>query len=67
MLVVGHHGGKGTATLELLTQTHPEVALISVSQDNPYGHPAEDVLERLNLFDCKILTTAQNGTLVIRG
>ena len=67
VLVVGHHGGKGTATLELLTQTHPEVALISVSQDNPYGHPAEDVLERLNLFDCKILTTAQNGTLVIRG
>lgn len=67
VLVVGHHGSKGTATLELLTQTHPEVALISVSQDNPYGHPAEDVLERLHLFDCKIMTTAQNGTLVIRG
>ena len=67
VLIVGHHGAKGTASLELLTQTHPEVALISVGSDNPYGHPAEDVLERLELFDCEILTTAQNGTLTIRG
>jgi competence protein ComEC len=67
VLIVGHHGAKGTASLELLTQTHPEVALISVGSDNPYGHPAEDVLERLELFDCEILTTAQNGMLTIRG
>ena len=67
VLVVGHHGAKGVATLELLSETHPEIALISVSRDNLYGHPAEDVLERLALFDCAVLSTAQEGTIMIRG
>ena len=67
VLVVGHHGAKGVASLELLTQTYPEVALISVSEDNLYGHPAQDVLERLVLFDCTVLCTSQEGTITIRG
>lgn len=67
VLVVGHHGAKGVASLELLTETHPETALISVSKDNLYGHPAQDVLERLDLFGCTVLCTDQEGTITIRG
>lgn len=67
VLVVGHHGAKGVASLELLTKTRPELALISVGQDNLYGHPVEDVLERLALFECTVLCTDHEGTIVIRG
>lgn len=67
VLVVGHHGAKGTASLQLLSATDPEVALISLSEDNPYGHPAEDVKERLALFGIQVLRTDHNGTILIRG
>lgn len=67
VLVVGHHGAKGTASLPLLSVTDPEIALISLSEDNPYGHPAEDVKERLALFGIEVLRTDQNGTILIRG
>ena len=67
VLVVGHHGAKGAASLPLLSQTKPEVALISLSEGNPYGHPAEDVRERLALFNVQILRTDQHGTILIRG
>ena len=42
-------------------------AKISLSEDNPYGHPAEDVKERLALFGIEVLRTDQNGTILIRG
>ena len=67
VLVVGHHGAKGVASFDLLSKTRPEIALVSVSSDNIYGHPAQDVLERLQLFGCKTLCTSQEGTLTIRG
>lgn len=67
VLVVGHHGAKGSACLELLTQTMPEAAVISVGRDNTYGHPSSDVLERLALFGCDVLRTDLQGTITIRG
>ena len=67
VLVVGHHGAKDAASFELLRTVRPETAVISVGASNPYGHPAEEVLERLELFGCNILRTDQNGTIVIRG
>jgi competence protein ComEC len=67
VLVVGHHGAKGVASFELLSKTRPEIALVSVSSDNIYGHPAQDVLERLDLFGCRTLCTSKEGTLTIRG
>lgn len=67
VLVVGHHGAKDAASFELLRTVRPETAVISVGASNPYGHPTEEVLERLELFGCNILRTDQNGTIIIRG
>lgn len=67
VLVVGHHGAKGSACLELLAQTLPETAIISTGRDNMYGHPAAEVLERLTLFGCEVLRTDLQGTVMIRG
>ena len=67
VLIAGHHGARTSTSLELLKQTSPEVAVISVGADNRYGHPTAEVLERLELFGCKILRTDLDGTIILRG
>lgn len=67
VLVVGHHGAKTTASLDLLQATTPDIAVISVGATNNYGHPAQEVLDRLKLFGCNIFRTDQMGTVIIKG
>ncbi len=67
ILVAGHHGSKNSTSDELLEALQPETVLISVGRSNSYGHPAEETLEKLRAFGCRILTTAENGTITIRG
>ena len=66
VLVVGHHGSKYSTSEELLALTSPEVAVISVEADNRYGHPAQEVLDRLEAAGCTILRTDEDGTIIIR-
>ena len=67
VLVVGHHGGKNSTGLELLHAIQPKTAIISVGKENRYGHPADEVLERLELFGCSVLRTDIHGAITIRG
>ena len=66
-LVIGHHGSAYATGLPLLQKTKPETAIISVGDNNAYGHPSADALERLNFFGCRILRTDRHGTIIIRG
>jgi len=66
VLVVGHHGARTSTSEELLAATQPKYAIISVGQDNSYGHPAHSVLERLRKYNCKILRTDLYGTILFR-
>ena len=67
VLVVGHHGASGS-TSELLLQTlQPQLAVISVGADNPYGHPSAQVLERLKEHGCEVRRTDIEGTIVLVG
>ena len=67
VLVVGHHGSKTSTCIELLHTTRPEIAVISVGDDNRYGHPANQVLQRLERYGCRILRTDEDGDVIIRG
>ena len=66
ILVAGHHGAADSASEELLNAVRPETVLISVAQDNIYGHPAASLLQRLESFGCAVFRTDQNGTIIIR-
>jgi beta-lactamase superfamily II metal-dependent hydrolase len=47
ILKAGHHGSNSSSTQEFLDLVKPKVALIGVGENNKYGHPGEEVLERL--------------------
>lgn len=66
LLVAGHHGAPGSTTIPLISKTQPKAVAISVGEDNAYGHPSGDVLERLELFGCNIFRTDEDGTLIFR-
>ena len=66
-LVVGHHGAAASTGEMLLQKTKPKVALISVGEDNRYGHPSQAVIDRLVTYGCQIRRTDLEGTIILRG
>ena len=66
ILVAGHHGAADSTSQELLSAVTPELVLISVGEDNRYGHPAPQLLARLEQSGCQIARTDINGTIIIR-
>ncbi|AZR73683.1 hypothetical protein BBF96_09970 [Anoxybacter fermentans] len=65
ILKVGHHGSKSSTGDMFLTCVSPEVAVIQVGANNNYGHPTDEVLERLNWKDIKIYRNDLHGTIVV--
>ncbi len=64
LLIVGHHGAKSSTSPELLRAVKPETAAISTGR-NSYGHPAPEVLERLEEAECEIYRTDQLGNITV--
>lgn len=65
ILKVGHHGSKKALSAEVLQCLDPQVALISVGAQNRYGHPADETLEALQVQDCRILRSDEQGTILL--
>lgn len=64
VLKVAHHGSKYSTSSDLLAKAKPELAVISVGK-NSYGHPAKDLLDRLNQIQAKILRTDELGEIKV--
>ena len=65
ILVAGHHGSSQSTNFDLLSKTMPGTVVISCS--DKYGHPAEALLKRLEMFGCNVRRTDLEGTIVFRG
>ena len=64
-LVVGHHGSASSTGDALLNHICPQSAIISCGY-NRYGHPSEEVLNRLVKKNVIIYRTDQMGTIEIK-
>ena len=66
ILKVAHHGSSSSSIPAFLDKVRPEIALISCGADNPYGHPHEETLAKLDNLDIEIFRTDQDGNVTIR-
>ncbi len=66
ILKVGHHGSKTSSTQNFLDLVNPKIALIGVGKDNTFGHPNDEVIERLLKMKCKVYRTDKNGEISIK-
>ena len=64
LLMVGHHGSAGSTDPALLDRLRPELAIISVGH-NSYGHPAQEVLDRLAETGAQVWRTDQSGSITV--
>ena len=67
VLKVSHHGAVDASCTEFLSLINPKNAVISVGNENFYGHPASETLERLN-FLCPnhiLYRTDMLGTITV--
>jgi competence protein ComEC len=66
VLKVGHHGSHTSSTQAFLDAVRPVFAIISVGQDNSYGHPHADVIDRLLDHNAVVYRTDLDGLVSIR-
>lgn len=65
VLKAAHHGSNTSSTTAFLTAVRPQVVVISAGQDNRFGHPAPEMLQRAAEVGAVILRTDQIGTIEV--
>ena len=65
VLKIAHHGSDGSLSKKFYEAVHPELAIISVSKDNKYGHPSARVLKALQNLKIKYSRTDEIGDVTI--
>lgn len=64
ILKIPHHGSKNGLTKKFLDLADPEVAVISASKTNSYGHPHREILDMLEAKNARIRRTDVDGDIV---
>jgi len=63
VLVLGHHGSKHSSAYDFLATLKPKLAIASAGFDNRYGHPSQEVINRLKALHIPLKSTVEQGTL----
>ena len=63
ILRIGHHGSATSSSEAFLSSLSPEVAIISVGENNSYGHPSKETMDRLKELDIPCRRTDLEGTI----
>ena len=66
VLKLGHHGSRTSTTATFLDAVDPLLAVVSVGAANRFGHPADEVVARLDSRDIPLWRTDRFGSIVLR-
>lgn len=64
ILKVSHHGSKYSSDADFLKRVTPSISVIEVGK-NSYGHPTQEVLNRLSEISSQIFRTDLNGLIKV--
>ena len=67
ILSIPHHGSKYSSCKEFITEVNPKICTISAGENNSYGHPHKETLERLDEYapSAKVLRTDECGQITV--
>ena len=65
VLKVAHHGSDSSTSQEFLAEVRPRLAVVSAGQENGFGHPRPEVMERLasSVGQERLFLTADHGAV----
>jgi competence protein ComEC len=66
VLKVPHHGSVSSVFEPFMRRLRPQLAVISVGRNNPFGHPHPTTLELLQELGATVLRTDSAGTIFVR-
>lgn len=66
ILKVSHHGSTTSSSEEFLDFVKPYLSVISVGQSNKFGHPREEILQRLEERNIPIVRTDLQGAVILQ-
>jgi len=66
VLKLGHHGSRTSSSLLWLEKVNPDVAIISAGKDNRYGHPHQELIDRLSSLHIPFLSTSEKGNIIFK-
>ncbi|MFR3251831.1 MAG: ComEC/Rec2 family competence protein [Eisenbergiella sp.] len=66
VLDAGHHGSGNATKDSFLDAVKPKAVLISCGKDNSYGHPAKEMIARVEKRRIPWYVTARDGALTVR-
>src|SRR5690625_1486160 len=64
ILHAGHHGSSTSTSQDFLSAVDPDYVIISAGAGNSYGHPHDEVVDRLTNHGAQIYATYQHGTII---
>ena len=63
VLQIPHHGSATSSTQGFLDAIHPQYAVIQAGENNRYGFPKREVVERLHNLNIKLFRTDKDGAI----
>jgi competence protein ComEC len=65
VLKLGHHGSGTSTSPSFLQEVDPRFAIVSAGENNQYGHPHAEVIERVENAGIDIYSTHIHGTIIV--
>lgn len=61
----GHHGSNSSSNSHFLAAVQPQIVIVSAGENNRYGHPHRELLERVDEIGAVLLRTDELGTIEV--
>ena len=65
LYVVGHHGSSSSTSYSFLNAVSPSYVFISVGEDNSYGHPTKNTMEKLQKCGAEMFRSDVQGEVTL--